>query len=135
MKNFLFIALTFAMLQANAQASMLVFKPTVCTVSELDTVYEIKTENRTAFAFDFKSKILYFVDSYGDWTENIVESNKTEWPSGYTTIDFLTPTAHYELWLYPINGSVKQFPMELFEFPLGGPVTVRQFSTLTNDEK
>ena len=135
MKNFLFVALLFTMLQVNAQVSMLVFKPTVCTVSELDTVYEIKTENKTAFMFDFKSKVLYFVDSHGEWTENITEFSETKWSSGYTTVDFLTPTAHYELWLYPIDGSKKQFPMELFEFPLGGPITVRQFGVLTNDEK
>ena len=133
-KIFSIITLLCIAFQMQAQSTMLVFKPTICTVSQEDTTYEIQTENATAFAFDFDNKVLHFVDNQTTWTENIITIYDTNWASGYKSISFVTPTGDYELWLFPDNKKILR-PELLIERPLGGPVWSRQFQVLTKEER
>lgn len=135
----LFSILTFLLVMTTvySQKSILVFKPDVCVTSEVDTTYEYDTQNIVNFGFDFQGKTLYFTDvETGDWKEVITtDTVVTKWTHQYHTINFDTETAHWELWVFPSDNSTIPRPQQLFEFPLVGLVSARQYYVLTPQER
>lgn len=126
MKKFLsFITLLLFVTVLQSQ-TILVFKPNSCIVSE--GTKDVQVKHQSAFGFDFKSKTIYYSDSFTEWTEKIVSDTVVYVRDyEYKTIEFYTETSKFELWLYPNDGEITLRPQQLFEYPLGGPIDTRQY--------
>lgn len=132
----IFAFMLFFVTVAFTQQKIQVFKPDICQVIEMDTVYEFNAIQQYSFGFDFENNLLYISTPNEDLiTEKMMDYSKTKWSNDYTTINWTTSTAHYELWLFPNDDSVILQPQQLFEFPVGGPVNSKQYYRLSREEK